>query len=166
MEEMRLQKFLANEGVCSRRKAEEHILAGDVKVNGQVVTELGKKVIPEKDKVEFKGKLVELVNEKKVYILLNKPIGYVSTTSDQFGRETVLDLVKVKERVVPVGRLDMYTSGVLILTNDGDFIYQMTHPKYEIEKTYNVTVKGIVTEQEIEQLRNGVAIDDYISRKG
>ena len=166
MEEMRLQKFLANEGVCSRRKAEEHILAGDVKVNGQVVTELGKKVIPEKDKVEFKGKLVELVNEKKVYILLNKPIGYVSTTSDQFGRDTVLDLVKVKERVVPVGRLDMYTSGALILTNDGDFIYQMTHPKYEIEKTYNVTVKGIVTEQEIEQLRNGVAIDDYISRKG
>lgn len=166
MEEMRLQKFLANEGVCSRRKAEEHILAGDVKVNGQVVTELGKKVIPEKDKVEFKGKLVELVNEKKVYILLNKPIGYVSTTSDQFGRETVLDLVKVKERVVPVGRLDMYTSGALILTNDGDFIYQMTHPKYEIEKTYNVTVKGIVTEQEIEQLGNGVAIDDYISRKG
>ena len=166
MEEMRLQKFLANEGVCSRRKAEEHILAGDVKVNGQVVTELGKKVIPEKDKVEFKGKLVELVNEKKVYILLNKPIGYVSTTSDQFGRETVLDLVKVKERIVPVGRLDMYTSGALILTNDGDFIYQMTHPKYEIEKTYNVTVKGIVTEQEIEQLRNGVAIDDYISRKG
>ena len=163
---MRLQKFLANEGVCSRRKAEEHILAGDVKVNGQVVTELGKKVIPEKDKVEFKGKLVELVNEKKVYILLNKPIGYVSTTSDQFGRETVLDLVKVKERVVPVGRLDMYTSGALILTNDGDFIYQMTHPKYEIEKTYNVTVKGIVTEREIEQLRNGVAIDDYISRKG
>ena len=166
MEEMRLQKFLANEGVCSRRKAEEHILAGDVKVNGQVVTELGKKVIPEKDKVEFKGKLVELVNEKKVYILLNKPIGYVSTTSDQFGRETVLDLVKVKERVVPVGRLDMYTSGALILTNDGDFIYQMTHPKYEIEKTYYVTVKGIVTEREIEQLRNGVAIDDYISRKG
>lgn len=166
MEEMRLQKFLANEGVCSRRKAEEHILAGDVKANGQVVTELGKKVIPEKDKVEFKGKLVELVNEKKVYILLNKPIGYVSTTSDQFGRETVLDLVKVKERVVPVGRLDMYTSGALILTNDGDFIYQMTHPKYEIEKTYNVTVKGIVTEREIEQLRNGVAIDDYISRKG
>ena len=163
---MRLQKFLANEGVCSRRKAEEHILAGDVKVNGHVVTELGKKVIAEKDKVEFKGKLVELVNEKKVYILLNKPIGYVSTTSDQFGRETVLDLVKVKERVVPVGRLDMYTSGALILTNDGDFIYQMTHPKYEIEKTYNVTVKGIVTEQEIEQLRNGVAIDDYISRKG
>ena len=98
--------------------------------------------------------------------MLNKPIGYVSTTSDQFGRETVLDLVKVKERVVPVGRLDMYTSGALILTNDGDFIYQMTHPKYEIEKTYNVTVKGIVTEQEIEQLRNGVAIDDYISRKG
>ena len=161
MEEMRLQKFLANEGVCSRRKAEEHILAGDVKVNGQVVTELGKKVIPEKDKVEFKGKLVELVNEKKVYILLNKPIGYVSTTSDQFGRETVLDLVKVKERVVPVGRLDMYTSGALILTNDGDFVYKVTHPKHEIEKTYTVTVKGIIKNEEVEQLRKGVKIDDY-----
>ena len=160
MEEMRLQKFLANEGVCSRRKAEEHILAGDVKVNGQVVTELGKKVIPEKDKVEFKGKLVELVNEKKVYILLNKPIGYVSTTSDQFGRETVLDLVKVKERVVPVGRLDMYTSGALILTNDGDFVYKVTHPKNEVTKTYTVTLKGQVSNEEIEQLRNGIELDD------
>ena len=166
MEEMRLQKFLANEGVCSRRKAEEHILAGDVKVNGQVVTELGKKVIPEKDKVEFKGKLVELVNEKKVYILLNKPIGYVTTVKEQFNRPTVIDLLNgVKEKVLPVGRLDMYTSGALILTNDGDFIYQVTHPKYEIEKTYQATVKGIVTKEDIKKLENGVEIDDYISGK-
>lgn len=165
MKEERLQKFLANEGICSRRKAEEHILAGEVKVNGKIVTELGIKVLPGEDKVEFKGKIVEKSSEKKVYILLNKPIGYVTTTNDQFGRETVLDLIKVKEKVLPVGRLDMYTSGALLLTNDGEFIYQMTHPKYEIEKTYNATVKGIVTEQDIKKLRNGVEIEDYISRK-
>ncbi len=165
MEEERLQKFLANEGICSRRKAEEYILAGDVKVNGKTVTELGSKIIPGTDVVEFKGKIVELNNDKKVYILLNKPIGYVTTTNDQFGRDTVLDLVKVKEKVLPVGRLDMYTSGALLLTNDGEFIYQMTHPKYEIEKTYNATVKGIVTKQDVEKLRNGVEIEDYVSRK-
>ena len=163
--EERLQKYLANCGIASRRKCEEYILQARVQVNGKKVTELGTKINPKNDIVKFDGKVIR-PTKKLVYILLNKPIGYVSTTSDQFGRETVLDLVKVKERVVPVGRLDMYTSGALILTNDGDFIYQMTHPKYEIEKTYNVTVKGIVTEQEIEQLRNGVAIDDYISRKG
>ncbi len=158
MEEIRLQKFLANNGVCSRRKAEEHILAGDVKVNGKVVTELGTKVDPLKDEVIFKDNKVGKV-EKKVYILLNKPIGYVTTTKDQFDRDTVLDLVKVKEKVLPVGRLDMYTSGALILTNDGDFIYKVTHPKYEIEKTYNVTLKGIITREEVEKLEKGVEIE-------
>ena len=158
MEEIRLQKFLANNGVCSRRKAEEHILAGDVKVNGKVVTELGTKVDPLNDEVIFKGNKVGKV-EKKVYILLNKPIGYVTTTKDQFDRDTVLDLVKVKEKVLPVGRLDMYTSGALILTNDGDFIYKVTHPKYEIEKTYNVTLKGIITREEVEKLEKGVEIE-------
>ena len=158
MEEIRLQKFLANNGVCSRRKAEEHILAGDVKVNGKVVTELGTKVDPLKDEVIFKDNKVGKV-EKKVYILLNKPIGYVTTTKDQFDRDTVLDLVNVKEKVLPVGRLDMYTSGALILTNDGDFIYKVTHPKYEIEKTYNVTLKGIITREEVEKLEKGVEIE-------
>ena len=158
MEEVRLQKFLANNGVCSRRKAEEHILAGDVKVNGKVVTELGTKVNPLKDEVTFKGNKVGNI-EKKVYILLNKPIGYVTTTKDQFDRDTVVDLVKVKEKVLPVGRLDMYTSGALILTNDGDFIYKVTHPKYEIEKTYNVTIKGIITREEVEKLEKGVEIE-------
>ena len=134
MEEVRLQKFLANQGVCSRRKAEEYIQQGLVKVNGETVTELGTKINPEKDEVIFKGNKVGKV-DKKVYILLNKPIGYVTTTTDQFGRDTVIDLVKVKEKVLPVGRLDMYTSGALILTNDGEFIYKVTHPKYEIEKT-------------------------------
>ncbi len=164
MEEVRLQKFLANQGVCSRRKAEEYISQGLVKVNGVTVTELGVKVNPEKDEVVFKGNKVGK-SDKKVYILLNKPIGYVTTTEDQFGRDTVLDLVKVKEKVLPVGRLDMYTSGALILTNDGEFIYKVTHPKFEIEKTYNVTLKGVITKEEIEKLENGVEIEDYTSGK-
>ena len=161
--EERLQKYLANSGVASRRKCEELILQGKVEVNGKVVTELGTKINPEEDIVKFNGKEVKQV-EKMVYILLNKPIGYVTTADDQFGRETVLDLVKVKERIVPVGRLDMYTSGALILTNDGDFVYKVTHPKHEIEKTYTVTVKGIVQNSEVEQLRKGVKIDDYITK--
>lgn len=159
MEQIRLQKFLAEAGVASRRKCEELISEGKVSVNGKVVTELGTKVNPDIDKVTFNGQIVEN-KAKKVYILLNKPIGYVTTANDQFSRDTVLDLVKVKERVVPCGRLDMYTSGALILTNDGDFIYKITHPKHEITKTYTVTLKGIVTNEEVEKLRNGVVIDD------
>lgn len=164
MEEVRLQKFLANQGVCSRRKAEEYILQGLVKVNGVTITELGVKINPDKDEVVFRGDKVGK-SDKKVYILLNKPIGYVTTTKDQFGRDTVLDLVKVKEKVLPVGRLDMYTSGALILTNDGEFIYKVTHPKFEIEKTYNVTLKDVITKEEIEKLENGVEIEDYTSGK-
>lgn len=164
MEEIRLQKFLANQGVCSRRKAEEYIGQGLVKVNGVVVTELGTKINPETDEVIFKGRKIGKT-DKKVYILLNKPIGYVTTTKDQFGRDTVLDLIKVEEKVLPVGRLDMYTSGALILTNDGEFIYKVTHPKYEIEKTYNVTLKGAITKEEISKLEDGVEIENYISGK-
>ena len=161
--EERLQKYLAQCGVASRRKCEELVLQGRVQVNGVTVTELGTKINPEKDKIKFDGKDIKQ-SPKLVYILLNKPIGYVTTADDQFGRDTVLDLVKVKERIVPVGRLDMYTSGALILTNDGDFVYQVTHPKHEIEKTYTVTIKGIVQNSEVEQLRNGIKIDDYITK--
>lgn len=161
--EIRLQKYLADCGVASRRKCEQFILNGLVEVNGKVVQELGTKV-NEKDEVKFKGKVLKLV-ENKVYILLNKPIGYVTTAKDQFGRDTVLDLVKVKERIVPVGRLDMYTSGALILTNDGEFINKYTHPKNEIDKTYNVTVLGKITKEEVEKLKNGVELDDgYITK--
>ena len=159
MESIRLQKFLAEAGVASRRKSEELILAGKVEVNGIIVTELGTKINPKKDKVTYNGKIVES-EVKKVYILLNKPIGYVTTSKDQFDRDTVLNLVKVKERVVPCGRLDMYTSGALILTNDGDFVYKITHPKHEITKTYTVTLKGIITDEEVQSLKNGVEIDD------
>ena len=159
----RLQKYLAECGVASRRKCEEYILQGKVKVNNKIITELGTKINPEKDKVTFEGKEVKKENQK-VYILLNKPIGYVTTAEEQFGRDKVLDLVKVKERIVPVGRLDMYTSGALILTNDGEFVYKVTHPKHEITKTYTVTIHGIITKQEVEQLSNGVKIDDYITK--
>ena len=163
MEEIRLQKYLAECGIASRRKCEEYIEQGKVEVNGNIVTELGTKINPEKDEIKFEGKIVK-ENKKLVYILLNKPIGYVTTVDDQFNRDTVLDLVKVKERIVPVGRLDMYTSGALILTNDGDFVYKVTHPKHEIEKTYTVTVKGIVQNSEVEQLRQGVKIEDYTTK--
>ena len=155
--EERLQKYLANNGIAARRKCEEYILEGRVKVNGQVVTELGTKINPEIDVVEFDEKKVEKV-EQHVYILLNKPIGYVTTVKDQFDRPTVLDLVKTKEKVIPVGRLDMYTSGALLLTNDGEFVNKITHPKNEVEKTYTVTVKGIVNNEDVEKLENGVEI--------
>lgn len=163
MEEIRLQKYLSEAGIASRRKSEELILQGKIKVNGQVVTELGTKVNPEKDEVKYKDKLVKIEN-KKIYILLNKPIGYVTTAKDQFNRDSVLDLVKVKERIVPVGRLDMYTSGALILTNDGEFVYKVTHPKHEINKTYTVTLKGIVDKNAIEKLKDGVDIGGYVTK--
>ena len=129
-------------------------------VNNQVVKELGTKIDTEKDEVKFSGKVIKPQNDEHIYILLNKPIGYVTTLTDQFDRPTVLDLVKVNKRIVPVGRLDMFTSGALILTNDGDFVYQVTHPKHEIEKTYTVTVVGKITNNEVDKLRNGVEIDD------
>lgn len=163
MEEIRLQKYLADCGIASRRKSEELIKQGQVKVNGKTITELGTKVIPNKDIVEYNGKKIELKKEY-VYILLNKPIGYVTTVKDQFNRDSVLDLVKTNKRLVPVGRLDMYTSGALILTNDGDFVYKVTHPKHEIEKTYTVTIKGIVKNEEVEMLRKGVKIEDYTTK--
>lgn len=163
MEEIRLQKYLADCGIASRRKSEELIKQGQVKVNGKTITELGTKVIPNKDIVEYNGKKIELKKEY-VYILLNKPIGYVTTVKDQFNRDSVLDLVKINKRLVPVGRLDMYTSGALILTNDGDFVYKVTHPKHEIEKTYTVTIIGIVKKEEVEKLKKGVEIEDYITK--
>lgn len=164
MDEIRLQKYLAECGVASRRKCEEFIEEGRVKVNGKTV-ELGHKVNPETDKVEFDGKIIKQEKKEFTYILLNKPIGVVTTAEDQFDRETVLDLVKVRTRVVPVGRLDMYTSGALILTDDGDFIYKVTHPKHEINKTYTVTLVGQVSNEDIEKLRQGVEIDGgYITK--
>ena len=163
-EQIRLQKYLALSGIASRRKSEELIINGKVKVNGKTVTELGTKVNPNKDKVEYNGKIVKISGEH-IYILLNKPIDYVTTVDDQFGRKSVLDLVKVKTRIVPVGRLDMYTSGALILTNDGDFVYKITHPKHEVPKTYVVTIKGIPTIDELNKLEKGIDIGGFITSK-
>lgn len=163
----RLQKFLANAGIASRRKSEELILEGKVSVNDKVVNELGIKIDTDKDVVKYNGKEVRL-KDNKIYILLNKPIDYVTTVHDQFDRNTVLDLINIKEKIVPVGRLDMYTSGALILSNDGEFINKITHPSHEIEKTYNVTIRGMVKDEDIEKLKNGVEIENndkvYVTR--
>lgn len=165
-EEIRLQKFLAEAGIASRRKCEEYIVDGKIEVNGKIVTELGTKVDPNGDIIKYLGRVVNLQENKKyTYILLNKPIDYVTTAKDQFGRKTVLDLVKTNKRLVPVGRLDMYTSGALILTDDGDFVYKITHPKHEITKTYTVTLIGIPTDDEIKRLQEGIELEDFKTSK-
>ena len=165
MEEIRLQKYLADCGIASRRKCEELILQGKVQVNGKPIIELGTKINPEKDVVEFENKIINNENKKYVYILLNKPIGYVTTAKDQFGRDTVLDLVKVKERIVPVGRLDMYTSGALILTNDGDFVNKVTHSSQEIKTAKTRLFPLLLTDENVKALESGVIIDDNYKTK-
>lgn len=156
--EMRLQKYLADCGVASRRKSEEFILQGLVKVNGKVVTQLGTKVETDRDKVEFDGNIVK-TKKSKIYILLNKPSGYISATKDQFDNPSVLHLVNIKERIFPVGRLDKDTTGALILTNDGDFSYALTHPKKEVNKTYIAEVVGRPTDEEMRVFMKGIYID-------
>lgn len=163
--EIRLQKFMADSGVASRRKCEQYILDGQVLVNGKTVTELGTKVNPSKDKILYKGKTIKQDTEY-IYVLLNKPLEYVTTVKDQFNRPTVMELIKkINKRLVPVGRLDMYTTGALILTNDGETVNRITHPKNEINKTYTVTlIGGNITAEELGQLKNGVKIDDYTTK--
>ena len=164
MEKQRLQKYLASSGIDSRRKCEQLILEGKVEVNGKTVLELGTKIDPEIDEVKYNGK-IEKPEEEKVYILLNKPIGYVTTVKEQFGRDKIIDLVKGNKRLVPVGRLDMYTSGAIILTNDGEFVNKLTHPKNEVTKTYNVTVAGKIKEEEIKKIEKGIEIEGgYVTK--
>ena len=158
---MRINKYIALCGVASRRKAEELILAGKVKVNDNIVTELSYQVDEENDVVKVDDKIIKEEN-KLVYILLNKPEGYITTVKDQFARESVLDLATdIKERVYPIGRLDYETSGLLILTNDGDLTYKLTHPKHEVDKTYMAIVKGVPNAQEIKNFEEGLYIEDY-----
>lgn len=157
--ECRLQKYLADCGVASRRKAEELILSGKVKVNGEVVRELGVKVNPDRDKVMYENKIIK-IQKKKVYLLLNKPAGYISAAKDQFENPSILHLVKdIKVRLYPVGRLDKDTTGAIILTNDGDFSYKLTHPKHEVSKTYIAEVEGVPTVEEMRTFSKGVHID-------
>ena len=158
--EERLQKFLAEAGVASRRKAEELIEQGKVKVNGRVVTEMGLKIDPQKDEVTYLEKKISKRDTKSVYILLHKPVGYVTTAKEQFGRPAVVDLIKgVNARIFPVGRLDYDTSGLLLLTNDGALTYKLTHPKHDVEKTYIAKLYGIPDEGALQKFRRGVVID-------
>ena len=158
-EPIRLNKYLANAGVCSRREADEYIQAGVVTVNGNVVTELGTKVL-RTDEVKFHEQPVSL--EKKVYVLLNKPKDYVTTSDDPQQRKTVMDLVKncCKERIYPVGRLDRNTTGVLLLTNDGDMASKLTHPKFLKKKIYHVYLDKNVTAHDIQSIRDGITLED------
>lgn len=159
---VRLQKYMAMCGVASRRNSEVIIQDGRVRVNGDIVRELGTKIEIGNDVVSVDGKQIKLAN-KKYYIMLNKPVGYVSTVNDQFDRPTVVDLVReeIKTRIFPVGRLDYDTEGLLILTNDGEFSYKVTHPKFHVDKTYIAVLKGGITIGGLAALRRGVKIDDY-----
>lgn len=156
---IRLNKFLANAGICSRREADEFIQAGEVLVNGEVVTELGSKITPS-DIVTFRGKEVGL--ENKVYVLLNKPKDCVTTSDDPQGRLTVMDIVQnaCSERIYPVGRLDRNTTGVLLLTNDGDLASKLTHPKFVKKKIYHVWTDKDVTEEDMQRIADGIELDD------
>lgn len=163
---MRINKYIASAGIASRRKAENLVSEGRIKVNGQIIYDLGYQVNEDKDIVEYDGKKIDINSEKLVYILLNKPEGYITSSKDQFGRKDVMDLVTdIKERIYPVGRLDYETSGLLLMTNDGDLTYKITHPKHEITKTYIASVKGIPTSEELERFENGLEIEDYVTSK-
>ena len=158
----RLQKVIAEAGIASRRKAEDLIKDGKVVVNGVIVTELGVKV-SNKDVVEVDGKIIE--KEAKEYYLLNKPRGVVTTTNDDKNRKTVVDLIDTNTRIYPVGRLDYDTTGVLLLTNDGEFANKVMHPKNEVEKVYEVTTDKELTKDQIEKLEKGIDIGDYITKE-
>ncbi|ODS43026.1 MAG: hypothetical protein MSIBF_07230 [Candidatus Altiarchaeales archaeon IMC4] len=153
----RVQKIISNAGYCSRRKAEELILQGLVKVDGKAI-KLGDKAEPEKDDITING--LEIKIEKRIYILFNKPAGYITTLNDPLKRKTIFDVIDIKEHIFPVGRLDRDTSGLLILTNDGDFANKIMHPRYEIEKIYRVRIDHELKESDIKKLENGVIVDD------
>lgn len=158
----RLQKVISQAGIASRRESEELIKAGRVKVNGVVVTELGTKVEPTRDKVAVDNKLIR--SEKPVYILLNKPRGIVTTLHDPEGRKTVASLLPdISERIYPVGRLDYNTEGLLIMTNDGELTHALTHPSHEIAKTYRAKVLGKPPEEKLDRLRTGIKLEDGLT---
>ncbi len=156
---VRINRYISMCGVASRRKADELVLAGKVEVNGKVMTDLGTKVNPRKDKVFVDGKQVAQVHDH-LYLVLNKPKDAITTLSDEKGRTTVMSMVKTKQRVYPIGRLDRNTTGVLLLTNDGDFANAMMHPKFEVSKSYQVTLETALTQEHASQLRKGMKLED------
>jgi 23S rRNA pseudouridine2605 synthase len=160
----RLQKYLAECGIASRRKCEQLILDGKIKVNGTVIKNLGIKIDPDKDIVEYDGRVVAKV-QHNIYIMLNKPTGFITTVKDQFGRPSVLDIIKIKDRIYPVGRLDCDTSGLLLLTNDGDIANKLMHPKHEIDKVYIAKIRGIPDDKDLDRFRNGLLLDNRLTAK-
>ncbi len=156
---MRINKYLAKSGICSRRKAEELVKLGKIKVNNQIISDLSTRVQKD-DIVKYNDKIV-LLEEDFEYILLNKPVGYMSTVSDPYADKTVLDLVKTNNRVFPVGRLDKDSRGLIILTNDGDLTYKLTHPSGSTNKTYIVTITGNPKEKDLDLLRKGIVLEGY-----
>lgn len=158
----RLQKIIANLGYCSRRKAEELISNGKVSVNGTVVTELGTKV-KKGDTIEVEGNILDN-NKNYEYYILNKPRGVVTTTNDEHGRKTVVDLIDTSTRIYPVGRLDYDTTGLLLLTNDGELANKLMHPSSNIEKTYVAKIEGLISPISVKKLKSGVVIDGYKTR--
>jgi len=160
---MRINKYMAMCGMGSRRKCEDIIRSGNVTVNGRTVSELGQKIDPEKDKISVYGKPLRPVTDK-IYILLNKPKGVISSVRDQFGRKTVIDQIGWSgSRIFPVGRLDYDTEGLLILTNDGELAYKLTHPKHQIEKEYLCIVRGLLKEGDMKKLREGIDIGGFVT---
>lgn len=162
---IRLQKFLSEAGLCSRRGAAEIVDARRVTVDGELADSLGMRIDPKRSKVLVDGRPVQSVRARSfTYLALNKPRGFITTLDDPGGRKTVLDLLKgVRDRVVPVGRLDRDSEGLLLFTNDGDLIYRLTHPKYEIEKEYQVTVNGLPREDDLQDMREGIDIEGQVT---
>ncbi|MBS3908248.1 MAG: rRNA pseudouridine synthase [Actinobacteria bacterium] len=161
--EERLQKFMARAGAGSRRQCEKYITDGRVKVNGEVVAELGTKVNPTTDRVELDDKLLRL-KEAHIYLALNKPPGFLTSVTDNFGRPTVIDLLGgISDRVFPVGRLDLDTEGLLLLTNDGELAFRLTHPRYKVKKRYITEVEGHPADSDLAMLRQGIMLEDGIT---
>lgn len=159
----RLQKYMASCGIASRRKCEEIIISGRVKVNGQVVTELGHKIDRDLDRVLLDDNII-YEDEKKVYIALNKPIGFLSSVSDDRGRKTIIDLVQIPERIFPIGRLDYDSCGLILLTNDGEIYNKVIHPRENVDKIYEFTINGKLKKEDMVKIENGVDIGGYVTR--
>lgn len=159
---LRLQKFLAHQGIASRRSIEKMIAAGRISVNGKQITQQGTKVDPETDQVSVDGKLI-IVADELVYYWLNKPVGIISAASSKYDEQTVANLVPTDRRVYPVGRLDKDSQGLILLTNDGELTHRLTHPKFHLDKTYVVEVVGSITEAKLDKLRGGIELEEGVT---
>lgn len=155
---MRLQKYLSMCGIASRRKSEQIIKSGLIKINNEIINTLGVKINPDKDIIFYRDKKIE--PQKNIYLMLNKPVGYITTMHDEFNRPNVSQLININQKIFPVGRLDFNTSGLLLFTNDGDLAYKLAHPKHNINKVYIAKIKGQIKNYDLDKFRNGIVIDN------